>query len=269
MQLSGRTAVVTGAAHGIGLALVGSLLDRGAQVVAVDRDAERLSGAVEALAGRGTVVAEAADVADQASLVAVRERAEARFGAVDLVCNNAGIGGQLGPTWEVDDDEWRRVLEVNLHGVVNGIRAFVPAMVARGDGHVLNTASMAGVLPMPWGAPYVASKHAVVGLSSTLRLELSRSAPSVGVTVACPGWTDTGIASGPDAGVLPGHEEGPAGRMAARLAASVAQGASAHDVADAALDAVEGGSFWVLTHADQAEMLLPYWREAAAAAGHG
>lgn len=268
MQLSGRTAVVTGAAHGIGLALAGALLDRGAAVVAVDRDGDRLDAAVDGLAARGTIVGEVADVTDPASLGDVHERTRERLGVVDLVCNNAGIGGRLGPTWELDDSEWRRVADVNLHGVVNGIRTFVPDMVARGEGHVLNTASMAGVLPMPWGAPYVATKHAVVGLSSTLRFELGRTAPGVGVTVVCPGWTDTGIASGPDAGVLPGHEDGPAGRMARRLAASVAEGTSAHEVARAALDAVEAGGFWVLTHPDQAEMLLPYWREAAAAAGH-
>ncbi len=274
VELTGRTAVVTGAAHGIGRALARRLLADGANVVAVDRDADLLARTVAELgdrpeveAGPARIVAEAADVTDLDALVAVRERAEERFGAVDLVCNNAGIGGRLGPTWELGADDWDRVLAVNLVGVVNGVRAFVPAMVERGEGHVLNTASMAGTLPMPWGSPYVASKHAVVGLSSTLRMELGKAAPGVGVTVLCPGWTATGISEGPDAGVAPGHEDGPAGRMAARLAASVAEGTSAEQVADAAVDAVRDGRFWVLTHADQAAFLLPYWGEAAAAAG--
>ncbi len=267
MHLDQITAVVTGAASGIGLALVDCLLARGARVVGVDRDQDRLSSVLAQRGGQDRVLALAADVTDLDALRSVAAKAVAQFGPVDLLCNNAGIGGALGPTWELPDEEWDRVLDVNLRGVVNGIRAFVPAMVERGSGHVVNTASMAGILPMPWGSPYTASKHAVVGISSAMRMELEREAPGVGVSVLCPGWTDTGIASGADAGILEGHADGPAGGMSRMIAANVREGASAADVAEAVAVAVEQDEFWILTHPDQAAAIAPYWARASAAAG--
>ncbi len=266
MELTDCTAAVTGAAHGIGLALCRALVARGVNVVGIDRNEDGVTRALAGLGAPDRVLALAADVADEAALELARDRAEQRFGAVDLICNNAGVGGMLGPAWELPADEWERVLDVNLRGVVHGIRTFVPAMVERGRGHIVNTASMAGILPMPYGAPYTASKHAVVGMSSALRLEVQRSAPGVGVSVLCPGWTDTGIVTSADAGVLSGHADGPAGAMARHVGKEVQQGTSPDAVARAVLAAVEADEFWIVTHPDQAAAIAPYWAEASAAA---
>jgi NADP-dependent 3-hydroxy acid dehydrogenase YdfG len=111
------------------------------------------------------------------------------------VCNNAGVATMSGPTWEVPLEDWRWVLEVNLDGVVNGIRSFVPHLVAQNAGHVVNTASMAGISAGPGMAPYLASKHAVFAVSEGLTAELAEAAPGVRVTVVCPGTMGTNIAT--------------------------------------------------------------------------
>jgi NAD(P)-dependent dehydrogenase (short-subunit alcohol dehydrogenase family) len=117
----------------------------------------------------------------------------ATFGHVDLVANNAGIFSGLAPMWELDRADWLWNIEVNFWGVVNGIVAFVPHLVDRGRGHVINTASMAGLADVPFNGPYNAAKHAVVALSETLRNELDSIAPGIGVTVVCPGQVATNI----------------------------------------------------------------------------
>jgi NAD(P)-dependent dehydrogenase (short-subunit alcohol dehydrogenase family) len=187
---AGQVAVVTGAASGIGRALVEAFTSRGLVAVAADVEAEALDTAVEELRDSGaTVAGTLVDVRDPAAMTALASRTLEELGRVDVVCNNAGVITSRLPVWEQSPEDWRWTLDVNLIGVVNGLRAFMPHMIRHGSGHVVNTASMAGLTPVPGGGngAYTASKHAVVGLSETLAVELAAIGADVGVTILCPG----------------------------------------------------------------------------------
>jgi len=190
----GKTAVVTGAASGIGKAIAVALAAKGCHVVLVDLNEDATAGArdeVEAAGGRALVVA--ADVRHPAEVVEVYRRTLEAFGNVDILINNAGVL-RVGPALEATDEDWRNVIDVNLWGVVNGCRVFGPHFKAQGAGHIVNTASAAGLSGLPYSASYSTSKFAVVGLSESLRWELAQF--GVGVTVLCPGAVKTGIAVG-------------------------------------------------------------------------
>jgi NAD(P)-dependent dehydrogenase (short-subunit alcohol dehydrogenase family) len=188
----GHVAVVTGAASGIGLAIAEQLIERGLSVVLADVEDPALKAAEDRLRDSGApTLAVRTDVSDEASVFELADRTLERFGRVDLVCNNAGVTAPAAPMWETDERHWRWVLSVNLWGVIHGIRAFVPHLVAQGSGHVANTGSMAGLSIVPMVAPYTASKHAVVAISESLRAELDVHAPDVGVTVLCPSYVPT------------------------------------------------------------------------------
>ena len=196
MQLeSGQVAVVTGAASGLGLGLAGAFAARGLRVVLSDVEGDRLAEAVETVERRGApAIGVPADVRFRDQVDALATATLERFGRVDVICNNAGVT-TLGPgTWAVSPNDWEWVLGVNLYGVLHGIQAFVPHLVAQNSGHVVNTASMAGLAPAaPNHAPYVVSKHAVVALSEALATDLRTAAPNVGVTVVSPGRVVTDI----------------------------------------------------------------------------
>jgi len=262
--LEGRVVVVTGGASGIGLALARQAASLGARIVLADSDAAGLQAARANLGGDPLVVP--TDVRDRAQVEALRDAALARFGAVHLICNNAGIGGQMGASWELAPQAWRDVMDVNLTGVINGLSVFVPLLVEQDAGHVLNTASMAGLLPLPFGAPYTAAKHAVVGLTASLRAELLARHSRVGVSVLCPGWTRTSIAASGGLAQT-ATDDLAAGAMAGFVASAVADGADADDVAATAIQAVLTGRYWVLTHADQAAAVLPRYAQAVEGAG--
>jgi NAD(P)-dependent dehydrogenase (short-subunit alcohol dehydrogenase family) len=185
----GQVAVVTGAASGIGRELAEAFLRRGLAVVAADVEASALTRAVTEMSAAGSVIGHATDVRDPEALLRLASRTLDQFDRVDVVCNNAGVIARRLPVWEQSPEDWRWTLEVNLLGVVNGIRAFLPHLIRQGRGHVVNTASIAGLAPVPGGGngAYTASKHAVVGLSETLVEELVAIGADVGVTVLCPG----------------------------------------------------------------------------------
>ncbi|MHB1445146.1 MAG: SDR family NAD(P)-dependent oxidoreductase [Acidimicrobiales bacterium] len=197
-QLQGKVAVVTGGAGGLGEAMAASFLAEGMSVVVADIEETALVAAADRLAGvrpGAEVLSVITDVTDPTSVDALAEAARGRFGTVHVVCNNAGVGGHFGLSWEIPVEEWRWVLEVNLWGVIHGIRSFVPGLVAQGEGHVVNTASLAGWSGPPAMSAYAASKHAVLGISESLRSELELSGTGVGVSVLCPGMVNTGIMS--------------------------------------------------------------------------
>lgn len=186
-----RVALVTGAGSGIGAALARELAARGAQVVLADVDLPRAEAHAVALReGGGNARAIALDVSDENAFVAACDDVREREGAIDFLFNNAGIavGGDV---LDIAPDDWRRIVAVNLWGVVNGVRAVYPAMAARRSGHIVNTASVAGLVPFAPMTPYAMTKHAVVGLSLSLRAEAA--ALGVRVTAACPGFIETGI----------------------------------------------------------------------------
>jgi len=191
--LEGRVAVVTGAASGIGRALAARFLDAGMRVVMADVEVAALEQAVAELGAGPNALAVPADVSRAEAVDALAERTLDAYGAVHVVCNNAGVftGGLC---WQAPLEDWRWLLGVNLMGVVHGIRSFVPLLLQQEEGHVVNTASMAGVTATPLTGIYNASKHAVVSLSETLHLELQAQGGGVGVSCVCPEAVQTGIA---------------------------------------------------------------------------
>lgn len=174
-ELRGKVAVVTGGASGIGLALGTACAVEGMRVVLADIEAGALEQAAASLPAGAEVEAVVCDVSDAAQVDALRDRALERFGAVHLVANNAGVSAG-GPTWEHTLEDWEWVLGVNLWGVIHGVRTFTPLLIEQGEGHIVNTASMAGLISAPYMAAYTVSKHAVVALSETLFSDLHLTA---------------------------------------------------------------------------------------------
>jgi NAD(P)-dependent dehydrogenase (short-subunit alcohol dehydrogenase family) len=250
-DLTGRGAVVTGAASGIGRGLCLELAARGARVVAADVEAAPLAETVRLVEQQGgTAIGHVTDVTDPATVQALADRAFAALGAVHLLFNNAGVftGGW---TWETSDADWAWVLAVNVRGVMNGIRAFVPRMIAqRSDGHVVNTASMAGIVSAPLSAPYCASKFAVVGLSECLWHDLSMQPENrLGVSVVVPSAVATAIGTSertrPAALASPVTEGGRS--VGEALVAATASGLDPMAAARRILDGVAAGEFYIPT----------------------
>jgi NAD(P)-dependent dehydrogenase (short-subunit alcohol dehydrogenase family) len=249
----GQVAVVTGGASGIGRALVGAFAARGLAVVVADVEQAALDAAASELTAAGArVLAARVDVRAPEDLEALAARVLEEFGRVDVVCNNAGVITPRLPVWEQPYLDWKWIVDVNLHGVANGVRAFVPHLVAAGRGHVVNTASMAGLTTVPGGGngAYSATKHAVVGLSETLRLELSLHAPDVGVTVLCPGPVPSRIHDAARNRPDDGPPAAAGGAARSTDFGLVLRRVPAEEVAQQVLGAIEHGREYVLTSDD-------------------
>jgi NAD(P)-dependent dehydrogenase (short-subunit alcohol dehydrogenase family) len=256
-DLAGKTAVITGAASGLGLEMARRAHALGMRLVLADVEPEPLSRIVNEVRGAGGVaLGEVVDVAEDAQVARLAARAFAELGEVNLLVNNAGVGGG-GYVWETSEEEWRWVLGVNLMGVVHGLRHFVPRMIeanARGvPGHVVNTASIAGWLATPMFGVYSVSKHAVVALTETLHHDLRLAGATLGVTLLCPAFVPTGIARSERN--RPSHLAGAAPRTAsqARAQAAVERAVAggkigAADVARMTFEAVAEDRFYVFTH---------------------
>ncbi|MCE7885798.1 MAG: SDR family NAD(P)-dependent oxidoreductase [Actinobacteria bacterium ATB1] len=250
----GRTAVVTGAASGIGLALARRLAAEGMNLVVCDIEDEPLAAAVEELGGRGVeVLSMHADVSDPAAVEGLAAAAETRFGPVAVVCNNAGVAVG-GLSWEVAPEDWNWIIGVNLKGVVNGIRSFVSRMVAAGvEGHVVNTASIAGLTSSPLMGPYNVTKHGVVTLSEVLAGELAMVGANIGVSVLCPGWVATRIHESdrnrPHTAETTPEMDQMAEAVRSVIGGLIESGMSPDDVADEVLDAIRTGRFYIRPHA--------------------
>jgi NAD(P)-dependent dehydrogenase (short-subunit alcohol dehydrogenase family) len=249
-DLQGKVAVITGGASGIGRAVAERAAAEGMKVVLGDIEEVPLKEAENELTAQGAeALGVVTDVADVASVRALRDRALDRFGAVHLVHNNAGIG-LGGPIWEVSEEDWRWILGVNLWGVIHGVATFVPLLVEQGEGHVVNTASIAGLVTAPFLGPYNATKQAVVAISETLFKDLQAVGAPVGVSVLCPGFVQTRIAESernrpewaPDRGV-PGAAE-----LRGAVQTMVDSGIAPATVADRVIDAVRTDTFYILTH---------------------
>src|SRR5882757_3663609 len=252
-ELSGKTAFVTGGAGGIGFALGRAFAEAGMKVMLADIETEALTAAVKSLHNIGPAVRGVlCDVADAASVDrAAKETIEA-FGNVHVVCNNAGVAA-AGGIDNISLDNWRWVLDVNLMGVLHGVRAFLPHIRSHGEGgHIVNTASMAGMNGGLGFSPYVASKFAVVGMSEGLATQLKPF--GIGVTVLCPSFVRTGIGEsgrnrpqryGPTQPLDPAS---PAAAMVAEIATRLQAGLDPAAVAARVLDAIGNDELYVFTH---------------------
>jgi NAD(P)-dependent dehydrogenase (short-subunit alcohol dehydrogenase family) len=250
----GQVAVVTGGANGIGFALCGQLAKAGLNVVMSDVDDESLAVSAGRLTGApGRVLPVRADVTSPEDVGRLAERTLAEFGRVDVVCNNAGTVGKNMPIWEFERVEWEWIMAVDFWGVIHGISAFVPHLVAQGHGHVVNTASMAALTTVALNGPYNAAKHAVLSLSETLAADLRTQGVDVGVTVVCPGPTRTRLMTeGPrerperyrpkdDRGVVPQRNPN-------TFAGSTNHLLEPDGLAGQILDAIESGQFLLAPH---------------------
>ena len=255
-HLEGKTAVVTGGGSGIGKALAAAFVDAGMAVVIADIE----EGPLEAAAAELGVIGIRTDVADAASVAALADARIDRFGAVHVVCNNAGVGGG-GLIRDLTLNDWKWVIDVNLWGVVHGLHAFLPHLLANDDGgHIVNTASVAGLVAGAGIGPYNAAKSAVVAISETLAAELAAEGSPVGVSVLCPGYVKTNIFESqrnrPDG--LRNAEIKPAARSANRdiIESMLASGIEPSVVADQVVAAIRADRFWVLTHPEYVDAVV-------------
>lgn len=254
-QLADKVAWITGAASGIGLALAHRLAAERTRLVLVDIEAAPLAAAEAALREKGaTTLAIRADVSSAAEVAAAAARARDAFGLVHIIVNNAGVGGGGGPMWQLTEADWDWTINVNLRGVTHAISTLLPPLIESGEeGHVVNTASIAGLTSTPFMGPYTATKHAVVALSECLAKELELVKAKVGVSVLCPGFVKTQInTSHRNRPATPGAAARPASAAAQRFAQVldqlVAAGIAADKVADDVVRAIREARFYILTH---------------------
>jgi NAD(P)-dependent dehydrogenase (short-subunit alcohol dehydrogenase family) len=210
------------------------------------------------VADGATAIAVPTDVTDASAVDELASAAVDAFGTAHVVCNNAGVGGHHYPTWEAPPSYWEWVLSVSLGGVVHGVRSFLPMLLAQNEGHVVNTASVGGLVPVPYSAPYAAAKHAVVGLSGSLHGELAAMDTAVRVSVLCPGAMATRFTASDRnwpafLGDPPPEAADPAVRAAhALIVQNVNGGGAASAVADQVVDAIHSDRFMIVADADAA-----------------
>jgi NAD(P)-dependent dehydrogenase (short-subunit alcohol dehydrogenase family) len=195
-SLAGKVAVVTGAASGIGLALARQFGHDGMRVVMADIERVTLEQSAAALADDGIdVLPVVTDTSLESDVEALADATLERFGGVHVVCNNAGVGSRGLKVADLPRRDFEWVIGVNLWGVINGIRAFLPRLIAQDEGHIVNTASVSGLYHRERMGPYNATKAAVVALSETIKFELDDDGSNVGISVLCPSWVRTNISS--------------------------------------------------------------------------
>jgi NAD(P)-dependent dehydrogenase (short-subunit alcohol dehydrogenase family) len=255
-----KVAVVTGGASGIGLAMARRFAREGMRVVIADIEAEALAAAEREILSMGsTVLAVRTDVSKSQDVEALAARILNAFGSVHIVCNNAGVAGTTGPVWERSIGDWQWVMGVNVWGVIHGIRTFVPIMLKQGEAaHVVNTASVAGLLSSPFGGVYNATKHAIVTISEVLYAELVLAGAPIGVSVLCPGFVKTRIMDSPrnrPAELTEGMVSPSAQAFRETVRRMVEAGASPDLVADKVLDAIRDEKLYILTHLEYNERI--------------
>jgi len=253
-EFTGKVAVITGGASGIGLGLAEKCIRLGMKIVVADIEDSALSHAQTKLrALGGEVVCVTTDVSKREDVELLARQAFEIFGGVHLLFNNAGVAAGGAP-WEATWNDWEWVVGVNLWGVIHGVKAFTPLMLAQNTQcHIINTASAAGLIAGGFSAPYSVTKHAVVALSENLYLALQQRNAAIRVSVLCPGLVQTNITEAErnrpaelQNEPLPPHPEREAGQAA--LKAMVATGMRPESVADLVFDAIENEKFYILTH---------------------
>jgi NAD(P)-dependent dehydrogenase (short-subunit alcohol dehydrogenase family) len=260
-----RVAFVTGGASGIGFGMVRALLAEGMKVVIADYNEEHLANAQAALSGNNMTHLIHVDVSDRTALRDAANEAVAMFGKIHLLCNNAGVGGG-GAADDPEFESWDRALSINLGGVINGCKIIVPMIKAHGEGgHVVNTASMAGIVPLPGLAAYSTAKYAVRGYSESLRMALAPS--GIGVSCLFPGAVRTALVPVPaDNSAAPAGKDG---EMLRELWDAMRAGMDPLDMGMRVVQAIRENRFHILTHIEFLEEVRDRHRaiEAAFPAG--
>jgi len=256
MDFKDKVAVITGAASGIGRALAERCAQEGMKVVLADVEESALQKAeTEMKAAGSTVLAVVTDVSNAGDMEVLGRKTLDTFGSVHLLCNNAGVGA--GSTvWESTINDWKWVLDVNLWGVIHGLRVFLPIMLSQKTaGHVVNTASLAGMVAFHRSAAYHVAKHAVVALSEKLYYDMAVLNAGVGISVLCPGWVKTNIMDGvrnrpaelqddpSETSTTPERED-----ALEQYRESVESGMPPDQVAGQVIEAVKEGRFYIFTH---------------------
>ena len=255
-DLKGKVAVITGGAEGIGRAIAHRAAKEGMKLVLADINEGSLTDTVTELKGQGAeVIGVPTDVSSFDDVEALADAAFTRFHRVHLLVNNAGVA-LCKPAWELTLEDWAWVLGVNLHGVIHGLKAFVPRMISDGEaGHIVNTASAAGLLSSPGFAAYSVSKHGVVALSEALYHDLALRESRLKVSVLCPAWVKTRIAQSErnredtersDASTF----DPVSAKIATAVLHATATGIAPDQVADAVFEAIASDRFYILTHSD-------------------
>lgn len=253
-DFAGRVAVVTGAGSGIGASLARIFAKNGMKVMVADIDESSAQLVAERLCAEGYEASyDVLDVTNKTAMLALADKAWKRYGGCHILCNNAGVS-VVRPLIQTSEEDWNWMLSVNLMGVVHGLAAFVPRMLALGEpGHIVNVSSMAGIVPLKNFGAYVASKYAVVGLSEVLQLELSGQ--GLDVSVVCPGWVATRIQdSRRNRPELHDADGGNAADVVPSFPPELAEVIAPEKVAAQVLHAIRHRKFYVGTH--------PAWRQA-------
>jgi NAD(P)-dependent dehydrogenase (short-subunit alcohol dehydrogenase family) len=251
-ELKGKVAAVTGAASGLGRSMALAFAAEGMDVALADVDEKGLSSTQKEVEEKSVrALAMRVDVAKGAEMDGFAAKILQDFGAIHVVCNNAGVS-TLGAAWENSVADWQWILGVNLWGVIHGVRAFAPRLIAQNEGHIVNTASVSGLIAPPGSSGYNVTKHAVVALSETLHHDLRERGCAVGVSVLCPAYVPTGIVDSErnrpkDLPPSPKTRETQARQAMLRKAVSSGK-ISADEVARAVVAAVKEERFYILTH---------------------
>ncbi|MEZ5571437.1 MAG: SDR family NAD(P)-dependent oxidoreductase [Halioglobus sp.] len=246
-DLEGKVAVITGAGSGIGEGIAYAAASAGMKVVVADIDLQQAQRVATTIGENAMPCA--VDVSNLASVEALRDAALERFGAVHLLCNNAGvwIGALMA---DADIKDWQYLVNVNLYGVIHGVKAFLPLLLEQGEGHIVNTASIGGLISGPPEGLYTTTKFAVVGLSEALLMEVADK--GVGVSVLCPGLVNTNLITQSFA-VRPQALN--SGIDHNQPAPDVASGIAPQVVGEQVMDAVREGGFYVITHDDYRDII--------------
>jgi NAD(P)-dependent dehydrogenase (short-subunit alcohol dehydrogenase family) len=253
-ELKKKVAVITGAAEGIGKAIALAAANEGMRLVLADISAEQLDKTVNQIRQSGaSVIGVVTDVALEHEVQALADRAYAEFGNVHLLVNNAGVAFAKS-AWETSAKDWEWIMGINLYGVTHALRIFVPRMLANNeDGHIINTASLAGLVSEPALAAYNASKFGVVTITEGLYHDLTLRHSKIGVSVLCPGWVKTRITDSerhrePADRSKPEELEKVSLKTGMAIAKAVDAGISPTLVADAVFEAIKNNNFYILTH---------------------
>lgn len=253
-DLNGKVGVVTGGASGIGKAIAAAMIADGMQVMIADIELERLQLTAQEIGA----AAFQTDVTSAEQVDALAQATVKQFGRVDVVCNNAGIG-PMAPLSQLTLNDWRWMLDVNLWGVIHGISSFLPLLRANPDGgHIVNTASMAGLMPVPGLVAYCASKYAVIGLSEAMIEDLAAEGSAIGVSILCPGpvQTDLGTSTRNRPADLAGALKDVKLEDSVQFQDQAVNWLSAEATAGMVLRAIRQNERYILTHPDMLEPVV-------------